>query len=391
MNSSATAFVNGTLDPIGPKVKYSTPQQVLIGLSLSLISIITIVGNGLVIFVYRKLKRVAKEKSFFILSLACADIIIGIFSVNVYIMYILRGYWPFGPAFCQVWLLLDHCIFTVSNFTLVAIAVDRFLAVCFPMKHRTLHMNYSYVKRAVRIVWTVSFLVWAPAMLLFTNQIWYNVRIKRQCDIRFCTSNVGLIITIVCFSYLLPVFILTLSYICIFHMLIKRYKQINLLHGHTELMLDNDCVLELTSVKESNVSFDVSMDIPSEGESLIWKNGSLPKHAAESKKNKSKKKHSKYYSRSLSVRARKKVIRDTHQSIGFLVFVTISFILAWLPYHFVIAFISMTYTTFSEHLWRFCFIIGWMSSAVNPFFYALGDFQFRRSFKKILSQKLKRN
>ena len=83
-------------------------------LILSMIIIVTIVGNILVIlsvFTYKPLRIV---QNFFIVSLAVADLTVAILVLPLNVAYSILGRWEFGIHLCKMWLtsgkILKHLI-----------------------------------------------------------------------------------------------------------------------------------------------------------------------------------------------------------------------------------------------------------------------------------------
>jgi len=74
-----------------------------------------------------------------VLSLAVADLLVGLcvlpFSLGVHLH---KGLWPFGLVLCQLWLAADVWLCTASIYNLLAIGLDRFLAVTRPLRYTAL-------------------------------------------------------------------------------------------------------------------------------------------------------------------------------------------------------------------------------------------------------------
>uniref|UniRef100_A0A672K4U7 Muscarinic acetylcholine receptor n=1 Tax=Sinocyclocheilus grahami TaxID=75366 RepID=A0A672K4U7_SINGR len=136
------------------------------------LSIITIIGNVLVMISFRVNPLLRTVSNYFLLSLAVADFILGAVSMNLYTTYILIGQWTLGNLACDVWLALDYVASNASVMNLLAISVDRYLSVMRPLTYRATRTP----RRAavlITLAWIISFVLWAPAILF-----WQYIGIK---------------------------------------------------------------------------------------------------------------------------------------------------------------------------------------------------------------------
>ena len=86
---------------------YKTVEVVFIVLVAGSLSLVTVIGNILVMLSIKVNRNLQTVNNYFLFSLACADLIIGLCSMNLYTIYIVIGYWPLGPVVCDLWLALD--------------------------------------------------------------------------------------------------------------------------------------------------------------------------------------------------------------------------------------------------------------------------------------------
>ncbi|XP_067928042.1 muscarinic acetylcholine receptor gar-2-like [Watersipora subatra] len=125
-------------------------------------SICTAVGNILVVYAFIVEKNLRQASNYLIVSLAVTDILIGIFSMPLYTLYLLKRYWPLGQILCDLWLSLDFTVCLVSQYTVFLITLDRFCSVKAPAKYR----NWR-TKRRMKIMIAITWLF--PAFIFFTS------------------------------------------------------------------------------------------------------------------------------------------------------------------------------------------------------------------------------
>ena len=73
-------------------------------------------------------------------------------------------YWPFGEPWCRIWLSVDVWMCTASIYNLVAISIDRYIAVSRPVRYASL-MSPSRAKLLIVAVWILSFVICFPPLI----------------------------------------------------------------------------------------------------------------------------------------------------------------------------------------------------------------------------------
>lgn len=75
------------------------------------------------------------------------------------------GFWPFGNALCKAVVSIDYYNMFTSVFTLTVMSMDRYVAVCHPVK--ALDMRTPHKAKVVNIcVWVLASAIGVPAMVL---------------------------------------------------------------------------------------------------------------------------------------------------------------------------------------------------------------------------------
>uniref|UniRef100_UPI00398F69AC muscarinic acetylcholine receptor M4 n=1 Tax=Pristiophorus japonicus TaxID=55135 RepID=UPI00398F69AC len=190
---------------------YKTVEIVFIAVVTGSLSLVTVVGNILVMLSIKVNRQLQTVNNYFLFSLACADLIIGVFSMNLYTVYIIKGYWPLGAVVCDLWLALDYVVSNASVMNLLIISFDRYFCVTKPLTYparRTTKMAGLMIAAA----WILSFILWAPAILFWQFIVGERKVKEGQCYIQFL-SNPAVTFGTAIAAFYLPVVIMTVLYI----------------------------------------------------------------------------------------------------------------------------------------------------------------------------------
>ncbi|CAL1527955.1 unnamed protein product, partial [Lymnaea stagnalis] len=91
-------------------------------------------------------------------SMAGSDVIIGTFVMPLSISEMAgNGEWQLGPVTCALRVVMDIVCCTLSIYHVVAMAVDRYLAVCRPWVYRSLTPRTAYV--IILVCWMIPLLL----------------------------------------------------------------------------------------------------------------------------------------------------------------------------------------------------------------------------------------
>ncbi|KAM8909627.1 muscarinic acetylcholine receptor M2a [Spinachia spinachia] len=201
---------NGTEVVEEYKSPYKTVEVVFIVLVAGSLSLVTVIGNILVMLSIKVNRNLQTVNNYFLFSLACADLIIGLCSMNLYTVYIVMGYWPLGPVVCDLWLALDYVVSNASVMNLLIISFDRYFCVTKPLSYpvkRTTKMAGMMIAAA----WVLSFILWAPAILFWQFIVGGRTVPERECYIQFF-SNAAVTFGTAIAAFYLPVIIMIQLY-----------------------------------------------------------------------------------------------------------------------------------------------------------------------------------
>ncbi|MEQ2258933.1 hypothetical protein XENORESO_004640 [Xenotaenia resolanae] len=130
-------------------------SKVMLGVILSLLILLTVGGNVVVCLAVCASRRLRCLTNCFIVSLAVTDLLLGLLVLPFSALLQLSDEWPFGPTFCNFYISMDVMLCTASILTLLAISVDRYLAVTMPLRYASLVLPWRVAVGLVS-VWTVS-------------------------------------------------------------------------------------------------------------------------------------------------------------------------------------------------------------------------------------------
>ncbi|CAL8369226.1 unnamed protein product [Gadus morhua 'NCC'] len=198
----------------------------------SIVCVVGLVGNVLVMYVIIRYTKMKTATNIYIFNLALADALatstLPFQSVNY-----LMGTWPFGDVVCKMVLSIDYYNMFTSIFTLTTMSIDRYIAVCHPVK--ALDFRTPQNAKIVNICnWILSSAIGLPVMFMAAT-----ILPKPHSDIVDCTlvcphpswywENL-LKICVFIFAFIMPVLIITVCY----GLMILRLKSVRMLSGSKE-------------------------------------------------------------------------------------------------------------------------------------------------------------
>ncbi|XP_029312526.1 muscarinic acetylcholine receptor M3 [Cottoperca gobio] len=206
-------------DPLGGHTIW---QVIIIVFLTGSLSFLTVVGNILVMVSFKINKALKTVNNYYLLSLAFADLTIGTLSMNLYTTYIIMGQWALGPVICDLWLAIDYVASNASVMNLLVISFDRYFSVTRPLTYRAKRTT----KRAMTMIglaWSVSFILWAPAILFWQYIVGERTVQPNECYIQFLSEPIITFCTAIAAFYL-PVTIMAFLFWKIYQETEKRVK-----------------------------------------------------------------------------------------------------------------------------------------------------------------------
>ncbi|CAG9772854.1 unnamed protein product [Ceutorhynchus assimilis] len=196
-------------------------QQASLVILLSVVIVIVVIGNTLVIAAVITTRRLRTVTNCFVMSLAVADWLVGIFVMPPAVAYLIVGAWELGWILCDIWVSLDILLCTASILSLCAISVDRYLAVTRPL-------SYSRKRRSKRLAFFMILIVWVSSALITAPPMfgWYE---PGRHDLKTCTynKNTGYVIYSAMGSFFIPMVVMLYVYVSISCVIAQRHDQLS--------------------------------------------------------------------------------------------------------------------------------------------------------------------
>ncbi|CDQ85075.1 unnamed protein product [Oncorhynchus mykiss] len=161
VTTGSAPYYNQTALRIPP---YSREATALFAMAITLMMILTIVGNILVIIAVLTSRSLHGPQNLFLVSLAAADILVATLIIPFSLANELQGYWAFRSLWCEIYLALDVFFCTSSIAHLCAISLDRYLSISRPVSYG-IQRTPARIKAAIVVVWLLSAVISFPPLL----------------------------------------------------------------------------------------------------------------------------------------------------------------------------------------------------------------------------------
>ncbi|XP_030074926.1 delta-type opioid receptor [Microcaecilia unicolor] len=229
MTSHYNTSFNDT-EPYPVKNVTSIAIAIAITALYSVVCVVGLLGNILVMYGIVRYTKMKTATNIYIFNLALADALATSTLPFQSAKYLMET-WPFGEHLCKVVLSIDYYNMFTSIFTLTMMSVDRYVAVCHPVK--ALDFRTPMKAKIINVcIWILSSIIGVPIMVMavtktdkagtiictlqFPNPDWYWDTVTKIC--------------VFIFAFVVPVLVITVCY----GLMILRLKSVRLLSGSKE-------------------------------------------------------------------------------------------------------------------------------------------------------------
>ncbi|XP_065167250.1 orexin/Hypocretin receptor type 1-like [Atheta coriaria] len=184
--------------------------------------VVGLLGNTLVcVAVYRNC-AMRTVTNYFIVNLAVADFLVILFCLPPTLVWDVTSTWFFGDVMCKVVLYLQTVSVTVSVLTLTFISIDRWYAICYPLRFKS---TTRRAQTAICVIWLVSLCLDIPELIVnetrsFNHKLNIDTVYFTQCVATWSSQverNVQ--ISRMLLLYFLPLMLMSIFYVQIIRVL----------------------------------------------------------------------------------------------------------------------------------------------------------------------------
>ncbi|KFD65303.1 hypothetical protein M514_08247 [Trichuris suis] len=199
------------------EVSLSRDECILAIVIYSLIAVVAIIGNVVIIYIVVRFPRMRTPTNALLANLALADTLVALLCIPFSLAStLLLESWPFGWFLCKVVHFSQAVTVMASAYTLIAISVDRFCGIMFPMSTRTKLTNRK-AALVIAVVWTVAIIIAFPLLMVLSL-----ATSPDDDSILYCAENwtwanetageYEYSLAAMCLQYFVPLLVLTLTY-----------------------------------------------------------------------------------------------------------------------------------------------------------------------------------
>ncbi|XP_051780715.1 trace amine-associated receptor 4-like [Erpetoichthys calabaricus] len=219
---------------------------------LTIAVLLTVGGNLFVIMSIVYFKQLKSPKHVLIFSLAMVDLLLGICVLPFSMVRTVETYWYLGSFFCRLHTCLDILFCTSSVFHLCFIAIDRYYAVCDPLRYASI-IN-------TRIAWWLAVLGWVIPVIYSFGFIYTKSNDPGLDDLVAIFSLNGNCVLLFnklwalldSLVFLLPCFAMIVIYIKIFMVAKKQARNIEIMENRIQWL--KECRTKLRRNREQKAA-----------------------------------------------------------------------------------------------------------------------------------------
>ncbi|KAM8777865.1 putative G-protein coupled receptor 19 isoform 1-T4 [Rhynchonycteris naso] len=132
--------------------------------------LLSVFGNSLVCLVIHRSRRTQSTTNYFVVSMACADLLISIASSPFVLLQFVTSRWTLGSAMCRVVRYFQYLTPGVQIYVLLSICIDRFYTIVYPLSFK---VSREKAKKMIAASWIFDAAFVIPVFFFYSSS-WDN-------------------------------------------------------------------------------------------------------------------------------------------------------------------------------------------------------------------------
>ncbi|XP_056133980.1 probable G-protein coupled receptor 19 [Lampris incognitus] len=187
-----------------------TPGEVaVLGLVFGVLWLVSILGNALVCLVIHRSRRTQSTTNYFVVSMACADLLLSLGCAPFVLLQVTSGRWPLSAVTCKAVRYLQHLCPGVQVYVLLSICVDRFYTIVYPLSFK---VSREKAKKMILASWLFDAAFVSPCFFLYGTSS--TDRSGGHCDFFLPNSwgSIAYAVAHLLFGFLIPAVLIVSFY-----------------------------------------------------------------------------------------------------------------------------------------------------------------------------------
>ncbi|MBN3321419.1 5HT2B protein, partial [Atractosteus spatula] len=334
----------------------------------------TIGGNILVILAVSLERKLQNATNFFLMSLAVADLLVGLFVMPIALVTVLfNSSWPLPRFLCPIWIFLDVLFSTASIMHLCAISLDRYIAIKKPIQHSQ-YKSRAKAMAKIAAVWLISIGIALPIPIkgLKNNHNTFNndtCLLKIDCFREFILFG-SLAAFFVPLTIMMIIYLLTIQVLQKKAYLLKSRASQRFSKSTVSTVFQRELPASSSPEKENVAMLDGSRNnqIPTNTNAVTGEEIPIRRMSAMGKKSMQN-------------------ISNEQRASKVLGIVFFLFVVMWCPFFItnVTSVLCNSCTAIAGKLIDIFVWVGYISSGINPLVYTLFNKTFRKAFSRYIT------
>ncbi|XP_074938077.1 putative G-protein coupled receptor 19 [Phalacrocorax aristotelis] len=173
--------------------------------------LVSVFGNSLVCLVIHRSRRTQSTTNYFVVSMACADLLLSVASVPFVLLQFTYGRWMLGNVMCKLIRYIQYLTPGVQIYVLLSICVDRFYTIVYPLSFK---VSREKAKKMILASWLFDAAFASPIFFF------YGSNSDDHCNFFLPDSWEGAIYGII---HLLVLFLIPSILIIFFYQKVVKY------------------------------------------------------------------------------------------------------------------------------------------------------------------------